>query len=541
MGARSDHAMAQSMIRDSAALPASPEQNRVWSIGSATASLTGAIVSLVALGIYRAEVGHGTLILAGGLLFLIAAFHVRFLRFAREQYRRSRDRALNKDREFRAIFENALDAIIVIDSNGVCQSANPSSGELFGTRREAMVGKPVGLFFSGSHNFDSTLKLLLGSQIQHGEAEFLRADGATVFVEFTAAAHFLPNRHLLILRDITQRRRSQKVANQSLVLARASWLQADAIREATLALTEDLRMDRVLDTLLGTLARFVPYERAQLLLIEADSRLFLAREAPQGTEFPLGLGFPETLELSEFPLLVRAVQHRDGLMVSDARLQEDWRLPGEESLVRSWMGVPIISSSRVLGVLSISHSIPTQFFPNHLRLAQSLATSAAVAIQNARLYERAEIYGSELEHRISELHRVERTLQESEHQRRTSEGRFQSVFRAIPVAIFVTTLAEGRFVDVNETFERQFSLARKDLLGRTSTELGIWENPQERIDLIEQLRGGTIVREGVARLKAKSGLYQPALYSAEMIDLDSLPCLLIAIRDFPHFPSGPCN
>jgi len=54
-------------------------------------------------------------------------------------------------------------------------------------------------------------------------------------------------------------------------------------------------------------------------------------------------------------------------------------------------------SERVLGLLSIGHSRPCAFTSEHFRVAQSLAISAAVAIQNARLYERAEIYAAELE------------------------------------------------------------------------------------------------------------------------------------------------
>ena len=59
------------------------------------------------------------------------------------------------------------------------------------------------------------------------------------------------------------------------------------------------------------------------------------------------------------------------------------------------------SSERVLGLLSVGHSRPGAFTAEHFRVAQSLAISAAVAIQNARLYERAEIYAAELEALIS--------------------------------------------------------------------------------------------------------------------------------------------
>jgi PAS domain S-box-containing protein len=230
-----------------------------------------------------------------------------------------------------------------------------------------------------------------------------------------------------------------------------------------------------------------------------------------------------------------------GLVIEDTAEHLGWRSSAHGILARSWIGVPLISSNQVLGVLSVAHSNPAQFTAEHLRLAQSIATPAAVAIQNARLYERAEIYGAELEHRIDELHRVRQTLKESEQGRRASEDRYQKVFRSVPVAISVTSLAEGKFVDINETFERRFGVARKELLGRSSTELGFWENADERSTLIEQLRSGARIRDAVARLKSKSGLYEPTLYSAEVIDLDGQSCLLVVVEDLPCSPPKVCN
>lgn len=533
--------MAQSTVHSFADSPPQLAPNRVWSIGSVSASLAAVTVSVITFVIYGADVGRGVLLFSVAILCAVAIFHARFLHFTREQYRQSNGLLLSKEREFQSIFENALDAILVVDGKGICREANPSARELFGSSRDRIVGQQVRMFYSDPHEFDSMWARLLASHRYQGEAELVRAEGATVFAEFTAAAHFLPNQHLMMLRDITLRRRAQQAVNQSLVLARSSWQEADALRTATLALTEDLRMDRVLDTLLQTLARFVPYEQAQVLLLETGSRLFVAREATLNGESTQGRGFPETMEISEFPILARLFQRQDGLLIEDAFQEKDWGPLAKKSPVRSWIGVPINSSNQILGILSLSHSSPASFSFDHLQLSRALATPAAVAIQNARLYERAEIYGAELEHRIAELRRVERTLEESEQGRRASEDRFHKVFRSVPVAISVTSLAEGRFIEVNETFERRFGYARKELLGRSSTEFGFWENPDERTRLIEQLRSGARVHDAVARIKSKSGLYEPTLFSAEVIDLDGQLCLLVVIEDLPRFPPSVCS
>jgi GAF domain-containing protein len=74
----------------------------------------------------------------------------------------------------------------------------------------------------------------------------------------------------------------------------------------------------------------------------------------------------------------------------------------------------LVAAGRVLGVLSLGSCAPSLFTSEHLRLAKSLAIPAAVAIQNARIHERAEIYAAELELRLQELHRTQKALEQAE-------------------------------------------------------------------------------------------------------------------------------
>ncbi len=162
--------MTQSTIRDFADSPPPPGPNRVWSIGSATASLAAIVLSVITFLVYHDDIGRGVLFFAIAILCVVAVSHARFLYLAREQYRQSNDRFLSKEREFQSIFENALDAILVLDGKGVCQDANPSACELLGARRDRIVRQPVRLFYSDPHNFDSMWERLLASHRNQGEA-----------------------------------------------------------------------------------------------------------------------------------------------------------------------------------------------------------------------------------------------------------------------------------------------------------------------------------------------------------------------------------
>lgn len=432
---------------------------------------------------------------------------------------------------FNPFLKTRLDTILVLDDEGICQNANPSADIFFSSDRKTLIGQTVRSFYAETADFDSMWSRLQAERRYQGETELVRSDGVAVYAEFTATAHFLPSRHLMILRDITSRRRAQQALNQSLMVARSSWQEAETLRKASIALTEDLRMNSVLDALLQTLSDFVPYERAQLFLLETDTRLFLAHEATQGPKPLPDSGLPETFEVVDLPIIQTALASREGILIDDMSEEMKWSSAGREVPVRSWIGVPIVSSDQVLGLLSLSDSNPAHFSAHHLALTRSLATPAAVAIQNARLYERAEIYGAELERRVAEMQQIDLELQASGDGNRGSVGRFENIFHTLPIAVSVSSLVTGRFLETNEAFERGFGFVREEITSGMATELELWESPRERTKTVERLGRGARVRSAVARFRRGPGVYKETMYSAEIVELEGRPCLLIAAED----------
>jgi len=72
-----------------------------------------------------------------------------------------------------------------------------------------------------------------------------------------------------------------------------------------------------------------------------------------------------------------------------------------------------MASRQTLGLLSLGHPVPDSFTQEHLRLTKSVAIPAAAAIQNARLYECANIYGAEFEKWTLDLQKAESALNSS--------------------------------------------------------------------------------------------------------------------------------
>jgi PAS domain S-box-containing protein len=336
-----------------------------------------------------------------------------------------------------------------------------------------------------------------------------------------------------VTQDITARKSAEEQMGKNLALAESAWAEADAFRKTTLALTQNLSMDYVLDTLLQSLLRLIPCDSARVLLVETDTRLFLAREVQHPEQTRRHAKCPATLDAGENHFLMQVLATRSSLLIPNTSEEQDWQSFEGHSHMQSWLCVPLIASQRVLGILSLGDTHAHTFTQEHLRLAKSLAIPAAVAIQNARLYERAEIYGTELEQRLVDLHQIQGTLRKAEAGRALSEEKFTKVFQSSPIAFCITTVAEGRFIDVNEAFERQYGYSREDILGRTLFDIGLWADSSDHSEILHEIREQGRVRNRVTRLRKRSGDINETIYSADIIELGGQQCLLAVSEDVP--------
>jgi len=333
--------------------------------------------------------------------------------------------------------------------------------------------------------------------------------------------------------DITARKSAEAQMARNLALAESASAEADALRNSTLALTQNLRMDYVLDTLLQSLLKLVPCESARVLLVETDTYLSLAREMRQSEASRRVPKCPVTFDATDNRFLMQVLVTKVPVLIPDTAAEQEWQSFQGYSQMRSWLCVPLIASQRVLGLLSLGDARVQAFSQEHLRLTKSVAIPAAVAIQNARLYERAEIYAGELEQRLGDLQRTQNALRQSEESRELSEEKFTKVFRLSPIAFSITTVDDGRFIDVSEAFERRYGYARTELLGRTASDIGIWGDSRERKQMFDEIRKHGRVRNRITLFRKRSGETIETFYSAEIISLEGCDCVLAVSEDLP--------
>jgi two-component system cell cycle sensor histidine kinase/response regulator CckA len=114
---------------------------------------------------------------------------------------------------------------------------------------------------------------------------------------------------------------------------------------------------------------------------------------------------------------------------------------------------------------------------------------------------------------------------------RKSEERFAKSFHSNPVPLLLSNAAEGRYVDVNESFLELSGLKREEVVGQTPDALNLFVRPEIEREIHEAVGAKRLVRNRQAEFHARDGRNFTALVSAEPLDLQDEPHLLMSLQD----------
>ncbi|THB81425.1 MAG: PAS domain-containing sensor histidine kinase [Desulfobacteraceae bacterium] len=114
---------------------------------------------------------------------------------------------------------------------------------------------------------------------------------------------------------------------------------------------------------------------------------------------------------------------------------------------------------------------------------------------------------------------------------RESEEKFRLAFMTSPDAINLNRASDGLFIDINEGFTSLMGYTREEVLGKTSHELDIWVDVEDRKRLVEKLLKYGVVKDFEARFRRKDGEIGDGLMSARIIKIDDTDVILSLTRD----------
>lgn len=114
---------------------------------------------------------------------------------------------------------------------------------------------------------------------------------------------------------------------------------------------------------------------------------------------------------------------------------------------------------------------------------------------------------------------------------RLSEECFSKAFNVSPAIMTITTLEEGRYIKVNNSFCHIMGYSREDIIDKTSFDLQIWADPADRERVKQRIQKQQFVHDMEFIFCTKSGEQRLGLYSAEILDVHGEPCLISVISD----------
>lgn len=164
-------------------------------------------------------------------------------------------------------------------------------------------------------------------------------------------------------------------------------------------------------------------------------------------------------------------------------------------------------------------------------------SDASQAIANGRLNQQVEskIIVNELRIMAQSFNQMATQVQQSFDQIKIalqeSEEKFTKIFRCSPDAISITSFEDGRFLEVNDSFLKNYGYMREEVIGQTSVELGLWQQGGDRDWFIQQLNQFGRLHNSEFQVRTRSGDVKTVLFSAEIIDLEGETCVLAVRQD----------
>ncbi len=148
---------------------------------------------------------------------------------------------------------------------------------------------------------------------------------------------------------------------------------------------------------------------------------------------------------------------------------------------------------------------------------------------------------SELERankRITELEQEGKNSRYIYEQLKTSEERFRKSFHLSADSININRLSDSVYLDINQGFTDIMGYTRQDIIGKTSLELNIWVNLDDRKRLVNGLKKDGIVENLKAQFRTKDGGIKIGLMSATIIPVHNVSCILSITRDITELENA---
>ena len=199
-----------------------------------------------------------------------------------------------------------------------------------------------------------------------------------------------------------------------------------------------------------------------------------------------------------------AVRQRRPIVTNDYTAAGPWKKgtpEGHIALVRH-LNVPIFEGNRIVAVAGVGNK-SFDYDESDIRQMNLLMTEMWRIVQRKR----------------------------NEEKLRESEERFRIAFDTTPEPMAISRLSDGVYLTVNLAFAKATGWAPGSVLGRSSSEIGIWAHDEDRNRIVIELRDRGVVSNLEANFRVRDGSVRPTLLSARTFPIGGVPHVVWVMRD----------
>lgn len=313
--------------------------------------------------------------------------------------------AILAEQRVRALFDHSPFAIQIFAPNGQTRHVNRAYTELWGLSGEQLARfnvlddsrlEAAGLAplirrgFAGESITIPPVRYTPETTptIQGGRAHWLRA-----FIYPVTDQNGRVCEVMILFEDVTAQEESYQLLEQR-VAERTRELSS--LLEISRNVTATLDLQTLFSMILDQIKTLIDYSGATIFSIQGHEFRILDYRGPIAHDQVAQLRFPIEAALANQEVL----RTRAPLIIDDVRADTpltrafqnlaDGQITTTFGYIRSWLGVPLLVQDHMIGMLTLDHDQPGHYTPRHADLALTIANQAAIAIENARLFEQAQ-------------------------------------------------------------------------------------------------------------------------------------------------------
>jgi PAS domain S-box-containing protein len=415
------------------------------------------------------------------------------------------------EKYFNIVLEKISEGVVEIASDGRILYANATALSFFKISEEKLLGSNLVELFAG----DDRQRMLRLLRETGKQPNILASDSSLNLNEYRVKLKILSVdndglSHIIILKDVTEQKRAEE-------MIRLRDLELKLHNQASQALNSSLNLDQVLVAVLEEVRQLMDIVGSSIWLTDAETGHLVCRQATGA--------YGETLRGWRLApgegLAGWVADHDESLISRDTYTDKRHYKEVDLSIGRdmhSVLTVPLRIKGDVIGVVQVVDIQAGRFDETDLTLLETLAGSAAIAIENARLYEKGQ-------KEIAIRKKTEEALRES-------EDRYRTVLEANPDSVIVYDM-EGRVTYLNPTFTRVFGWSLEERLGKKMDMFVPEEDWPTTNIMIEKVLAGEDVSGVETRRYTKAGDILPVSISGAIFnDRDGNPVgSVVNLRD----------